>query len=309
MSVKPTQRQWITIGVLAIAVFVGILISRENVSAPAPETKALPTPKSPLIDPSNTTSGAIESSVTEIFDDQALSLAGSQVDAPNISRDADGWKIDHTLRYYYEYFLTLQGEMPLKAIKELVKTDLNQRYEKPLAYYLYGLFERYLQYRTDIDEELVSNDDASDWTLAEIRQREHYLQEKHFSDREITALFDESYMDEYADENTQQGAYDNYQQFLQENPDIDPTAIRTELFGVEAAIRLKALDERRNRWKKRSESFICEKIRINQAEGLTDGDKKQHIDSLKKQLFNTHEALRIDALENNQMIDTSDCQK
>lgn len=68
-------------------------------------------------------------------------------------------------------------------------------------------------------------------------------------------------------------------------------------FGQEAAQRLQALDNQRQLWQQKVDSFIASKIAILSDGSLTDLEKSENIQQLKNNQFNQQEQVRLPAFE------------
>ena len=235
------------------------------------------------------------------------SLANTKVDAANVFVVDGVIMIDHSLRFYYEYFLTLQDELGLDKVRKLLTKDAQKRYEPLAAKYVIDLFQRYTDYLHDIRVLIEKEQKKSLLTATEQQTLAKELQVKIFKEIEIKVLFDDDFLAAYDDENTQQGAYDNYREMQKLHPDASIEVLRVENFGVEVAARFAALDEKRGQWKQRLNGYQCEKRAISESEGLHAMDKKQSIESLQQRLFSAPEIRRVKALEKHKLMEAADC--
>lgn len=268
---------------------------------------------------------------------KGVSLSDTQIEPFNITKGANGWVLPPNLRYYFEYFIQLQGEIPLNKIKQLVKQDLTKKHPPELSQYLYDLFLRYLDYRQAIDELVMYENDlensASDSDQEHLSQehvsRERQLQEQvkalqhlnmdtindqvetiqadYFNEAERKALFDETFLEQYSDKHTIKPKLDAYDEIKNTLKGDELQAARITLFGSEAANRLQQLDQKRETWKNRLIDLQCAEIAIAQSTGLSPKDKnRQQLDLLTKDFSDT-EIRRIDALRRNQLLPKADC--
>lgn len=105
-------------------------------------------------------------------------------------------------------------------------------------------------------------------------------------------------MKKYSNENSLQGKYDKYQKLAEGIDDAQVLdALRTEVFGLEAAARLKALDQKRAQWQQRLQQYYCAKQQILQSNGIVEEDKQSQVDALQQRLFQGPEITRVRALD------------
>jgi lipase chaperone LimK len=277
-------------------------------------------------------------STQQHINDAGLSLSGTEVEPLSLGRDEQGWVLSPQLRYYFEYFIQLQGELDLEAIKQLLKSDLNQQHPAKQADYLFELFERYLDYLSTVDQQLLSehdlseaNADAADpdidsndtensntasqqhldelnrLALSELKEQQREIQLRYFNERERTALFDDDYLDAFDDTQTLQSKVKQYQQVKNSLDPVQLNEARIELFGLQASERLSQLDQQRSRWQERLERYVCEKQQLQDIEGLSNQDRRLQLGLLLNRHFSASEARRVQALERNQLINVSSC--
>lgn len=225
------------------------------------------------------------------------SLAGSQVDRARVSTDSQGRVIPNGgVLVYFDYFLSLQGEMALQRIMALVQQDLESNFPPAVAAQLYALFERYVAYLQAIDARL------SELTTESARQQGITAQSlaaetraEFFSPDEIDKLFGEydrmlTFHSRAADFHEKLDSYRN-------TPAEYSQAMATELFGVEAAIRFQALEAKRAAWQERLHNYQSEKALIMASNSLADSDRQRAVDELRQRHFDAHEQVRVKTLE------------
>lgn len=239
---------------------------------------------------------------------QDTSLFGTEVDAAKIFVVDGMIMIDHSLRFYYEYFLALQGEVGVDQIKKILAEDAQKRYEPLAAQYVIDLFQRYIDYLHKVSV-LISNKSTQEKLLVvEQKILAEKLQAKIFTDVEITVLFDDEFLTAYEGGDTRQASYEHYQEMQKQFPDASLEVLRVENFGVEVAARMAELDLKRQQWQQRLNSYQCEKKAIEESEGLHELDKSQGVQSLQQRLFNESEIRRLKALEKYQLMQPiNDC--
>lgn len=231
------------------------------------------------------------------------SLSGSQVDAANIFVVDGTIMIDQSLRFYYEYFLSLQGEMSEGKISLLLVRDANIRYPSLVANYVIELFQRYKNYLQQSNELLVASNANRDLSVLEQQDLAGSMQSTMFNEVERSVLFDNAFLELNADDYNPQGAYAHFKDLQRQLPLADIEVLRVENFGVEVASRFTILDEKRGLWLQRLNDYQCEKNEINESEGLHAMDKAQSIESLQHRSFSIVEIHRLQALERNNMLE------
>lgn len=74
-------------------------------------------------------------------------------------------------------------------------------------------------------------------------------------------------------------------------------ALRIEMLGPEAADRFEVLDQERANWSQRIEYYLQARQAILNNDGLSDGDKKQQINTLRQNDFDSREQIRLGVYE------------
>lgn len=226
------------------------------------------------------------------------SLRGTDVDRAIILQNDDGsLQLTPGILVYFDYFLSLRGEMAMQRIMQLVFDDLQANYPPAIAAQLYDLFERYLNYSDAIDDFLkeLTHDDvvAQGITGQGIEQR---FQPRFFTDEEIDALFI-AYKDMLDFTPKAKDFGKKLQQYQNTAPEYR-FAMATELFGAEAAGRLRLREEQRQQWQQRLLDYQQQK-EVILAAGLDQHNQQAAIADLRDRLFNPHEQVRLKTWENN----------
>lgn len=239
---------------------------------------------------------------------QTTSLVGTKVDAANVFVVDGVIMIDHSLRFYYEYFLTLKNRLGLDKVRTLLAADARKRYESLAANYVIDLFRRYTDYLHEIRVLIEKKQKQVVLTVSEQQVLAKNLQVKIFNEIESQVLFNDEFLTAHDDKNTMQGVYNHYIEMQKQHPDASLEVLRVENFGVEVAVRLAVLDEKREQWKQRLSSYQCEKKIIEESEGLHSIDKEQGIEALQQRLFSEREMLRVSVWEKHQLMQpVTDC--
>jgi hypothetical protein len=203
------------------------------------------------------------------------SLANTEVDRVNISVRDGVIQIDNSLRFYLEYFLALQSDASPKQIQQWFAMDARSFYQPLISSYLIGLFDRYTSYLEQSNAKAAQlAKEGEDYAFAS-----DSLKESFFNKAEIQALFGEDFLqnDDAMAKSKVALAYRSYRDSLEKNPDMDPAALRMELFGASASGRFTELDENRRQWKSRLNEYQCQARNIQENKGLADIDKARSI--------------------------------
>ncbi|MFT7186006.1 MAG: lipase chaperone LimK [Pseudohongiellaceae bacterium] len=79
--------------------------------------------------------------------------------------------------------------------------------------------------------------------------------------------------------------------------DTEIRALRTEMFGEEAAYRFDELDRQRAKWKQRLNQYLAQRRQILTIQGLSLKAKEIQIDTLRSSLFDSREQIRVKVYE------------
>lgn len=225
------------------------------------------------------------------------SLAGTEVDRVKLESNEDGELIlVPGILVYFDYFLSLQGEMALQRIMQIAYDDMHANFSEPIAAQLYHLFERYIAYGQAMDEILdnLTREEARAQGLT-MQGLEEQLRPRFFTDDEIDKLFTGFY--DMLDFTPRATSFQKKFQQYQKTPPEYRFAMATELFGAEAAGRLQALERRREQWRNRLESYAREKEQILASEDLDQHGKQQAVTELLERSFDEREQLRVKVWE------------
>lgn len=222
--------------------------------------------------------------------------ARDPVDVATVHFRQGKFYLDESLRFYFEYFILQRGDLTDAQLVGQLKHDASQRYSEKTAVYLLELFERYLQYL----DAMAANNNNSGESLGyqEITRIQRGLQQGLFNEQEQKALFSDAYLEKYSDQHVLQGKYQRYQEQakpLDDAQELD--ALRTEMFGLEAAARFKALEQERSLWQQRLQQYYCAKKMIEASPGIADEDKHRQINALQERSFKGPELTRARALD------------
>lgn len=224
------------------------------------------------------------------------SLRGTDVDRAHVPINEDGsFQLTPAILVYFDYFLSLRGEMSLARIKQIIWDDIHQNYSEQLANYLYDLFIRYLQYSDAIDAYLnqLSHAQIVFQGITE-QQIEQQFQPQYFTNDEIHDIFN-AYKKMIAFTSQGKIMEEKMKQY-RETPVDERFAVATELFGAEAAGRLQALEQQRSIWQQRLTEYQQQKNAILQS-GLDKAGQEAAIQELLDRSFTAQEKVRVRTLE------------
>lgn len=268
--------------------------------------------------------------------DRALregSLRGSTPDGA-IEVDASGrLKNNLALRRWFDYYLSLVGEVPPQALREWLAARIRAEQDAAVAVQVIAALDRYLAYLADVDRvaaSLKSADAAQRLQLLKDLRRQHLGADQadgFFADEEAygdyTLLRRQLARDESLTESQRQAQLDDHLAKLPEsvrapllefqgvNQDLELSARITEAsadpdtrfshreqaFGPEAAARLEQLDQEQASWKTRLASYQEQRAHVQEDTGMSAQQREQVLRSVREQLFDANERLRIEALE------------
>lgn len=225
------------------------------------------------------------------------SLRGTDVDRAHIPVNDDGsFQLTPAILVYFDYFLSLRGEMSLARIKQIVWDDIHKNYPEQLANYLYDLFTRYLKYSDAIDAYLNQLNHAQVMFQRITEQQiEQQFQPQFFTAEEIHDIFN-AYKKMIAFTSQAKIMEEKMKQY-RETPAEERFAVATELFGAEAAGRLQELEQKRSIWQQRLTEYQQQKLAILQA-GMDKAGQETAIQELLDRSFNEQEKIRVRTLEN-----------
>lgn len=163
------------------------------------------------------------------------SLRGSRVDLPNIQFNQQAiTQLSADIRFYFSYFLSLDGEMAFERIQQLAYDNMHTNYPPAVANELFDLFWRYQLYFQALSDKLskLTPTTAEQHPLM-AEQISQKLRKHFFSTAESAALFTKF---EQSLEFTPKGRLISEKlQEYEDTPDEDKYQKAVELFGETAA--------------------------------------------------------------------------
>ncbi len=235
--------------------------------------------------------------------------------------------VNEQTRNCFEYFITQYGEKNIDQIKQDFKAYIQQGYQEPALKQILDLWTRYLDYRVQLGslkEPSLNKEDPEYYR--KIFASMKTLRSQFFSDYEIEGLFGaENTYHEYQSLTEVQKAQKLKELFAQlpedwkENleqlskledlrkltSDIKARGgsaeeirqMRQNLVGAEATVRLEKLDQDRNNWKSRVNTYLEQRDSILKS-NMSQDAQQQAIQKLRDQQFNnSQEQLRLGAFE------------
>jgi len=243
-------------------------------------------------------SGSIPSMQVSRFFRQHSSLRGTVVDRPRIQMREKKLELNGTLLFYFDYFLSMQGELTLASIKTLFMADARENYPLPIAEQLYTLFLRYCEYLKDVaqhEAEISAVVIREQHLSAKAMQEE--VQSQHFSSAEIASLFEhyDQLLGGGSKAAKRQEEYEHFQQQLKESPEQFEQSAQ-QIYGVQAANNLRNVKYQRQQWQGRIANYQRELRQIEESYRFDEQGKWQSVDLLKHRHFNGVEIKRLDAM-------------
>lgn len=269
---------------------------------------------------------------------QSLSQQDTEINCQLAIDSSNRLIVNENTKNCFEYFITQYGEKSIEQLKaDFIKYAKNT-YKEPLLSQLLNLWDRYMQYRTQLGNiEKPTVDPESSAYYRQVFNSMHQLKKRFFSDYEIEGLFgQESIYDQYtldrmdvhADKTLTekqkaeklqallnalpQDWQDNLKQLNQLEDLRNLTAeikerggsseeirqMRLNLVGPEATQRLEKLDTDRTEWKSRVTQYLDQRETINDS-SMGSAAKQQAIEKLRQQHFkNPQEQIRVETFEN-----------
>lgn len=233
------------------------------------------------------------------------SLRGTEVDRVSLTPQADGsLDLKPGILLYFDYFLSLQGEMAEQRILQLLYDDIFANFPHHTATQLYDVLNRYLQYSKAMDAYLAdlsyTQVQAQGLTKQNIEQR---FQSQYFSSKEIDKLF--TGYTKMLDVPSQGREESKKLEQYANTPKASRLAVATELFGAETALRLQALEKQKEIWQQRLQSYHEKKLQLSYAP-LDRASQKAAIDDLRKRLFSPSEQVRVRTWEQHMQATNTD---
>ncbi len=264
------------------------------------------------------------------------SFSGTQVDGAFHIDAAGNLLISEDIRRIFDYFLASIGEEPVSASIERLQDYIVNQLQGPARDQALALLAQYLDYKRELvllERDLPQIADIA--ALRQREAAVQALRARLFGTEVQQAFFarEQAYnqftlqrlaiqQDASLDDDGKAAAVDRLRNSLPEDmqdlllPQLQnqlrqQTAqlqaagaspekirqLRQQLVGAEATQRLEALDQKRQAWAKRLDSYLREKSRIAANQGLSSGDRAKAIEQLAEQRFDEHERMRLNAAE------------
>ncbi|MDX1804084.1 MAG: lipase secretion chaperone [Alcanivorax sp.] len=315
-------------------VFFGIVLAPPPVSAPGQDAPVL-TPAAPALTAGKTVTAAASLPLDTPSLNQRLantSLAGTTPPA-HLTTDSKGnLLVSSTTKDVLDYFLALQGELPAGTIRKILRQWATTTAGHQAAKQLLSLLDRYREYgkqfasgeftpqgMDDVEEKLrlrqqlrddIFGSDTAAALFAEddrydrFSLQRHHILTSNLSDADKSAALQqlrsnlptqlaEQYQQQYALRHLEHNEKVLQQQGADDNAVF---AYDQQTFGDQAALRLKALKERRTQWQQRYHDYADQRDAILHA-GLARQDQQQQLQQLRERLFTGTEQQRVAALD------------
>ncbi len=262
------------------------------------------------------------------------SFKGTQIDGSLHVDAAGNLLVSEDIRHLFDYFLSSIGEESLQSSVKRLRDYISSQLEQPAENQALVLLDHYLSYKGELvlmerDLPQMSSLDAIRQREAAVQA----LRARLFSPEAHQAFFaqEEAYnqfnlqrlaisRDDSLDAAAKGAALDHLRESLPAElqdsvlPQLQNElhtqtaqlqaqgasaeqirALRQQLVGTEATVRLEALDQQRAGWNQRVASYSAAKAKIEAQEGLSPTDKANAITQLAEDQFNERERLRLDA--------------
>ena len=296
-----TSVKYLGAGLLLISAIFILLINRPSIpiaskaSLPAPTIKAMTSYKAPEA-LSKATRPLITVDESQhprwVKSLEESSLRGTQVDRVVLEPQADGsLDLKPGILVYFDYFLSLQGEMSNERIQQLLYDDIFANFSEPTATQLYHLLSRYMKYSKAMDDYLskLTHEDVRAQALSK-KSVEQSFQSQYFSSAEMDRIF-AKYDDMLSFRSQGRAQSQKIQQYTSTAKE-SRFAVATELFGAETASRLQQLEQQEERWQQRLKDYQQQKQQISYAP-LDIASQQAAIANLKNRLFSASEQVRV----------------
>lgn len=230
---------------------------------------------------------------------QGTSLAGTEVDRAQLQVLDGALVLNGGLLFYFDYFLSLEGEMALEEIRQLLILDAQANYPAAIAVQIIDMFRRYVDYLAEVAErerQVTSEQVLQQQLSAKAMQDE--VRHRHFSNAEILALFGgyDALLAKPSQASLQQKNYAEYRQAIEQHPEHQES-VATALFGAEAAQNLRNVQYQRQQWAGRMAHYEKEKQAVLEAYAQDPDGRQQALALLQQRLFSVIEVRRVQALE------------
>ncbi|NRB42122.1 MAG: hypothetical protein HRU20_27240 [Pseudomonadales bacterium] len=240
--------------------------------------------------------------IEAVFLQQSLansSLSGSEVDRAYVVDENGDFLITPAILLYFDYFLSLEGELEMKQIHQMVSLDIQRNYPAAIAAKMNDLFLRYTDYLQAISDRLAGlNYMHVVWQGLDEDSVQAEIQVQYFSGLEIESLF-QAYEDMLSFE-SESSRFEKKYAHIEKITRLDPQqqqAVVTELFGTEAAGRMQQLQQDNDLWRQRLARYQQEKSMILFSENLDDFAQQQSLTLLQQRAFSATEMIRVNAIE------------
>lgn len=261
------------------------------------------------------------------------SLDGTNVDGELIADEQGNLMITVGVRRVFDYFLAAMGEDDLATVKARIAAYIHENLPSSAAIQAWRLLNNYLGYQQAITEIPAHNgsalevrdviksrqqfrsvwlgpeisdaffgfDDALDnFTLSrlDVTEDESLSAEEKAKRIALLELELPEPIREMRDETQAPSRIANEVDALREAgaSEEEVRQLREQEFGVEAADRFETLDQERQQWEDRYESYRVERAGIITS-GLAPEDQKRSLLRLQKRLFDSQEVRRVQALD------------
>ena len=263
------------------------------------------------------------------------SQRGTEVDGQLATDSQGNLLITDQLRHLFDYFFTSVGEESFDSATQRIRAHLASQLQEPALGQSLDLLQNYIDYKTavaELEQRLPVTANLDDIRAREDAVRQ--LRRSLFSAEAHAAFFaaEEAYNDftlermailrddqlsemdkayeiealrERLPEEMQQLLIPQLHLTLREQTRVlteqgaSPEQLRQtrmELVGPEATARLEQLDQQRQEWQARLDSFSQERESILRHPGLAESDKQQALSELRAERFAPHEQQRVNVL-------------
>ncbi|MBB2497113.1 lipase secretion chaperone [Aquipseudomonas ullengensis] len=264
------------------------------------------------------------------------SFRGTEIDGRLMVDESGNLVISREIRNLFDYFLSAIGEEPFQLSIKRLHDYITAQLEEPAESQAQTLLQQYLSYKRELimlerdmpklgSLEAVRQREAAVTALRESifspdAHQAFFAQEESYNQFNLQRLVISQ--DASLDAAGKGAAIDRLRASMPEElqasvmPSLQEElnaqtaqlqaqgatseqirAMRQQLVGAEATMRLETLDQERVAWQQRVSAYSAEKVRIEAQEGLSDSDKHAAIEHLAAEQFDAHERLRLNAAE------------
>jgi lipase chaperone LimK len=258
----------------------------------------------------------------------ASSLRGTTRDGQLRVDERGDLVVERGIRDLFDYYLTTLGEHGIDAIRSQLQVIFTRDLPVTAAQQATRLLDAYLRYRElsgELQQQYPALDENNAFSVISdyFSQRDN-LRHQLFEPDAVEAFFAAEQTDEglalpklrqltgesaTATDNATESP-NNYSQYREtmrtavetDNHTADTDALRTQLFGREAAERMAALDQRRQDWRTRLASYREQKQQLLVAAAQAGIDPSHQLQQLRQSQFTEREILRVRALDKLEQI-------